>query len=251
MAKPIHIMRWAPADYVNDPAVKLALAQRDFVASTFYPLFLFHAFIQGGRLPAEPTALGAILGMRPVDVRRAVAYWTEQGKIKELDGSLYHERVLRDIEAELAFRAEQGEKGKLGGRPRVAKAEPFPDQKPVVDGRKSPPSPLPAPAPAPFASTARQTPAPLPPSGPSVNPLVAGRRPELEMELLRLVRREAELTDRDGAEVMAEVTSYEGARTSKLNPASMSDDRLMNSVLDARARVKRLEDQHGRQVSAG
>lgn len=26
--KPLHLMRWAPADYVNDPSVKLALAQR-------------------------------------------------------------------------------------------------------------------------------------------------------------------------------------------------------------------------------
>jgi len=50
------------------------------------------------------------------------------------------------------------------------------------------------------------------------------------------------LTNRDGAEVMAEVSHYEGARTSKLNPATMSDDRLLNSLLDARARVKRLEE---------
>lgn len=74
------------------------------------------------------------------------------------------------------------------------------------------------------------------------NPLITGKRPGLEVELLRLVQREAELTDRDGMEIMAEVTSYEGAKRSKLNPATMSDDRLSNSVLDARARVKRLEE---------
>jgi len=72
------------------------------------------------------------------------------------------------------------------------------------------------------------------------NPLV-GDRVARERELHELVRREAELTNRDGAEVMAEVTTYPGARTSKLNPAAMSDDRLLNSLLDARARVKRLE----------
>jgi len=63
------------------------------------------------------------------------------------------------------------------------------------------------------------------------------------------VGREAELTDRDGAEVMAEVTTYEGAKRSKLNAATMTDDRLLNSVLDARARVKRLEEDHGRKAA--
>lgn len=72
------------------------------------------------------------------------------------------------------------------------------------------------------------------------NPLVRDR-PKLEVELLRLVGREAEITDRDGAEIMAEVTGYEGAKRTKLNPATMTDDRLLNSVLDARTRVKNLE----------
>jgi hypothetical protein len=157
-------MRWAPADYVNDPSVKLALAQRDYVSSTFYPLFLFHAFIQGGKLPADPTILGAILGMRPVSVRHSVAFWTEQGKIKERDGYLYHDRIVRDIESELAFRAEQAHKGRFGGRP--AKGKPFPEEaKPLPEERlakgkplpnESPPLPLPYPtgfpAPAPPAS---------------------------------------------------------------------------------------------------
>ncbi len=81
--------------------------------------------------------------------------------------------------------------------------------------------------------------------GVRANPLVGNRRVDLERELFRLVSREAELTDRDGAEVMAEVTTYEGAKRSKLNAATMTDDRLLNSVLDARARVKRLEEEHG------
>jgi len=85
--------------------------------------------------------------------------------------------------------------------------------------------------------------------GPRPNPLVSGRRVDLERELFRLVGREAELTDRDGAEVMAEVTTYEGAKRSKLNAATMTDDRLLNSVLDARARVKRLEEDHGRKAA--
>jgi len=75
------------------------------------------------------------------------------------------------------------------------------------------------------------------------NPLIPkGGRPALERELLNLVMEEARITNRDGAEVMAEVSHYEGAQRSKLNPATMSDDRLLNSLLDARARVKRLEE---------
>lgn len=73
------------------------------------------------------------------------------------------------------------------------------------------------------------------------NPLVAGRRDKLERELQTLVAREAKLTDRDPIEVMSEVTHYKGASMTKLNPATMGDDRLANSVLDARARVKELE----------
>jgi hypothetical protein len=86
---------------------------------------------------------------------------------------------------------------------------------------------------------------PILPSMPA-NPLLRGRREALELELQRLVAREAELTDRDPIEVMAEVTTYDGAKRSKLNAASMSDDRLANSVLDARARIKRIEEKHGR-----
>lgn len=77
--------------------------------------------------------------------------------------------------------------------------------------------------------------------GPQSNPFVKGKRVELERELLNLVGLEARATDRDPAEVMAEVTGYKGATRTKTNPASMSDDRLLNSVLDARARWKELE----------
>lgn len=219
--KPIHIMRWAPADYVNDPAVKLALAKRDFVASAFYPLFLFHAFIQGGELPADPVALGAIVGMRPADVRRALTFWTELGKLKERDGRLYHERVVRDVAEELAFREEQRTRanmrwhseGSSGGNA----------------GRQSPPAPTPAPVPAP-------APAPTPDAraGGKANPLVAGRRVQLELECQTLARAVADMTGEDPIEALASGSHYEGARRTAINPASMTDDRLANTVRDLR-----------------
>lgn len=74
----------------------------------------------------------------------------------------------------------------------------------------------------------------FPPRGPA-NPLVD--RAKLEPEFLRLVRELAELTDRDPVEVAREATSYDGARTTPINPASMSDDRLANSVMDLRANL--------------
>jgi hypothetical protein len=70
------------------------------------------------------------------------------------------------------------------------------------------------------------------------NPLVAGRREELEREALRLASEVARLQDKDPVEVMQTAAHYQGARTSKLNPATMSDDRLANTVLDLRATLE-------------
>jgi hypothetical protein len=71
------------------------------------------------------------------------------------------------------------------------------------------------------------------PDGPKANPLVAGRRVELEREALQLCREEAEASGRDGFEVMADASRYKGK--SVVNPASMSDDRLIHTVLELRA----------------
>lgn len=225
MAKPIHIMRWAPADYVNDPSVKLALAQRDFVSSTFYPLFLFHAFIQGGELPAEPVALAAIVGMRPVDVRRALAFWIEQGKIREADGRLYHERVRRDIAAELEFRAGQSEKGKLGGRP--AKGKPFYTGNPVVFDRQSPPAPLPAPAPTPVAGASDE---------PTFDRDAWVRRGWAAIRTLSgLTGEEPELIAMEGSSYKRHDGTIASGRS---DIRGLTQDRLVKTVLDLEATLK-------------
>jgi hypothetical protein len=72
------------------------------------------------------------------------------------------------------------------------------------------------------------------PPGPA-NPLVAGRRVELERECLALVTEVAGLTGEDPVDVIAAASGYKGAATTKLNPATMSDDRLANTVRDLRA----------------
>jgi len=68
------------------------------------------------------------------------------------------------------------------------------------------------------------------------NPLV-GDRPEREKECLALVRELAGLTGEDPAELMAFASAYEGAKRQKLNPAAMTDDRLLATVLDLRKSV--------------
>jgi len=172
---PIHIMRWAPADYVNDPVVKLALAKRDLVASTFYPLFLFHAFMEGGSLPAHNLSLAAILGMRPADVSKAVSFFKEHGKLQEADGRLFHQRVMREVKAELEFRELQSERGKLGGRPKKESGGLATEKPPVVESESPPCAVRRAPTPTGFS---REKPLPPSPAGGDSRPpiLVAWSR---------------------------------------------------------------------------
>lgn len=86
------------------------------------------------------------------------------------------------------------------------------------------------------------------PPGPA-NPLVSGRRGELERECLALVREVSSLTGEDPVEVIAQASGYKGASTTKLNPATMSDDRLANTVRDLRADYAALKRK--REVQSG
>jgi len=67
------------------------------------------------------------------------------------------------------------------------------------------------------------------------NPFIAGERPKYETEALRLTREISDLTGEDPVEVFQHAAHYKGAERSKVNPAAMSDDRLLNTVLDLRA----------------
>lgn len=80
----------------------------------------------------------------------------------------------------------------------------------------------------------------IPPQAPR-NPLVQGRRPELELEALRLCKLIADATDRDSTEVMAEASHYPGAQRQKCNPATMSDDRLISTLNDLRADWRQIQ----------
>jgi hypothetical protein len=151
---PIHFMRWAPSDYVNDPWVKLAVSRNDTGALAVYHLFLNHSFMEGGTLPADPELLAGVLGLSAPTVRKALAYWSapERGLVLIKDGRAWNPRVRRDVAAELRFRRHQQEVGKKGGRP-PAKGKP----KARVFDPETPPSPSPSPAPLPAPAP---TPAP-------------------------------------------------------------------------------------------
>jgi len=75
------------------------------------------------------------------------------------------------------------------------------------------------------------------------NPLI--KRVPLERECLALVREVSELTGDDPVEVIAQASGYKGAATTKINPMTMSDDRLANTVRDLRADVADLRKKKG------
>jgi uncharacterized protein YdaU (DUF1376 family) len=162
--KPIHIMRFAPADYVEDVEVKIAIAERDFRALTFYHLFLFHSHIQAGSLPADSRQLAIVCGLSRADAERGLKRWLDSGKIVLENGRLFHKRVVREIAEERAYRAEQAALGKKGGlasgavrregHPSLShEGHPSDNSKGSLQMHRSPPSltppPLPAPSPAP------------------------------------------------------------------------------------------------------
>lgn len=82
-------------------------------------------------------------------------------------------------------------------------------------------------------------------NGPAVrssppNPLL-GDRPAREREALTLAARLAEINGTDPAEEFADAAHYKGAERRKVNPAAMSDDRLLNTLMDLRANVRAAE----------
>jgi hypothetical protein len=73
------------------------------------------------------------------------------------------------------------------------------------------------------------------------NPLVAGRRADLESELLGLIRQIGPLTGKDPEDVLAYVSSGGGKFAAKVNPLTLSDDRLLHTVQDARQFLRELQ----------
>lgn len=144
---PIHIQRWAPADYYSDEHVRLLILERDWATLTFYRHFIDASFAAGGDLPAELRALSACVWMPTRDVSRPLRRLL--GVLIFQDGDrLYQPRVRRDVAKEIEFRESQSQFGKKGGRPKT-QTVPFETEKGSLLDTKSPPTPAPSPTPAP------------------------------------------------------------------------------------------------------
>lgn len=134
--------------------------------------------------------------------------------------------------------------------------------RPLSDPAVPLPLPEPLPSPEPIAWPSSDRPSEPPPTsatpdqartralghlGPpgKANPFVTGKRDELELEALQLCRAIGEeralngsQETQDGAEIFANAAHYEGAMRQKVNPAGLTDDRLLNTLIDLRATLR-------------
>jgi hypothetical protein len=224
--KPIHIQRWAPADYHEDEHVRLLYARRAWCTLTFYRTFLDRSHLAGGDLPADSETLSALLSMPKRDVERALEFCL--GRLIERDGDrLFQKRVRRDVAREIEFREKQAGRAnqrwhgqeECGG---IASA------KAPEKIRQSPPAPAPLPAPAPAPAPERTD---RPP-----NPLVKGKRPDLESRAYKAINALRPLLGiDDGAEILRRYSSFKGR--SAVRVETMTDDWLLRTLHDLEAAV--------------
>lgn len=199
-------------------------------------------------LPNDDAILAGLAGITMLDwqnVRAQVLAWFD-----ETNGRITNRRALHEWKKAKKFRTASRASGRRGGKAKAEKK--LHEQQKASDPRATlaqkasdPPSqslakatsPSPPPTPTPRTEERRAAPA---------NPLLGpGDRPRLESECLALVRRMAALTGEDAVDVIARASGYEGARTTKVNPASMTDDRLINTVRDLKADVAAEEKKRG------
>lgn len=254
------IDRWRKSTAYTDMTLEEQGAYRNLIDELW---------LRGGVLPNDDRILAKICGdalawarVREVVLRRFVL--TAEGWRNPT-----HDEVAAGSGK---FQKAQSVKGKKGAEKRWAKDGPAiaPANSPAIDKDAAPangpgngrthglpsPSPSPVPVRTPAIQSARareddghQPPIPateaearmvatavIGPHPGRANPLMGpGERPKWESECLRRVREESAARGHpDGAEVMALASDYPGARLTKLNPASMTVDRLMATVLTLR-----------------
>ncbi len=114
---PLHLWgRWSPADYLSDEVVRLCAARGDTASLAVYFHVLQASRQAGGDLPEGIEDLSAVLGMPRKVVERGLAIWIERGKLEVADGRLFHPRVRREVEHDLAFREAAVLSGTEGGK---------------------------------------------------------------------------------------------------------------------------------------
>lgn len=266
-----HIMRWAPQDY-RTSRVRMRSAMtgdRDLRLVYFEALNALHE--HGGRITSEPERLSDLL-LLPVEViARTLPVLLDLGTdcdgglVDNGDGTISNRRIVRDLAEELEFRQQQAEQGRRGGRAkakarashRQAKAKPSPSDG-QANGQPSVSPPAPAPAP---SNGVNQTTGALPEQQPVaeepqrprvvvVNGLTGQpqgfvasawikTREQFESmcsEAMHLAQQAGKLHDTDPPDEMARAASYPGARLRKVNPATMTHDRLVNTLAALRER---------------
>jgi hypothetical protein len=267
-------MRWAPQDYRTSRVRARSAMTKDAMLRLVYLEALSALYEAGGSLPADPAALADELLLPAKEIARCLPILDEiarsgtgRGGLLVQDGRVTNGRVTADLKDEQEFRAQQAAFGRKRGRkgggggpvaphineeatltgPEGSLDEPegsLKEPQPAVSVSVSVPSAV-------SVSTTERTDGARPPvqarpnrddlNGPRTNPLMAGRRPEFERRWHVAIRGLAELTGADPEVIAAKGQDYAGARGRKLNPASMSDDRLMNTVLDLEADLAEAE----------
>lgn len=196
-----------PKDYESDENVKLMSLEQEGA----YLRLLCHAWLHGS-IPADVSSLAAICRTTPSRMGRL---WPGiRGCWKDNAGRLVNGRQERERDKQRAYSEAQARKGRKGGRPKK------PEVSPGFDSGKAGES-LPSPSPFPSASTSTTPP----------NPLVTDRL-SLEREAMALIREISTRDNLDPEEVLARGSEWKGGR--KLNVAAMSEDRLLNTVVDLR-----------------
>lgn len=107
---PIHIMRWAPADFLADPFVMMLVADGRYEAYVFYRQFIDVSFLEGGKIRNDLRLLSALSGLSEEYAEAARDFCVEAGKLQVADGWIFHPRVVREVEREMSFRETQGPK---------------------------------------------------------------------------------------------------------------------------------------------
>jgi uncharacterized protein YdaU (DUF1376 family) len=216
-----------PKDVLTDENVS---AMTDEELGVYFRL-LCHAWLEGS-VPSDLTRMARIL-KRPL--RTLKRLWPAIAPCwDEADGRLTQRKLEAVRAQQVAFRNEQSRKGKLGGKPRHINETSKPWLSP---GLTEPKPKVTLPSPSPFPSSVNER---IERTSGSDNPLL-GDRVQREKDVLRLVARMAELNGTDPVEELIAAAHYEGARSQKVNPATMSPDRLLNTWSDLKANVKAAE----------
>ena len=225
-------------DWLSDANVR----SMSFAAKGVYIDLLAIYWNEGG-LPASTDRLARLVGMAPAKFRRL---WPAiEPCFVRIQEQLSQKRLEDEKSKQEQFRSIQSTKGQLSAKSRAVSTDSQPRLNREATEQKSPVQPevnSPFPSPFPSAKNGRTNERSGPPANPFLGP---GDKERLASECMALVRKLSSLTGEEPLDVMARASGYEGAKTTKVNPSAMSDDRLINTVRDLRADVAAEEKRRG------